>query len=266
MSTLPNTDLKPVPPKPKARPCGGGCGRTIEPIYHDAVKLYGRTMFEAGWNYPFQRCEECAAKEERRLAEQRHRERIERLIAQSGLDPIHEHMTLENFDPPSGSSIMCHLDAAASLERNLYLQGLAGRGKTHAAVGVLKSFIADRVKPARFWVVSDLLGALRRASGDFREEDELDSLFRYEMLVLDDLGAQRPTDFGLEMLTRIIDRWYRSAKPGLLITSNKGLHALGEALNDGRVPSRLAEMCTIIELGGKDRRLVREQIGTKKRS
>ena len=77
-----------------------------------------------------------------------------------------------------------------------------------------------------------------------------------QFLVMDDLGADRLTDFALEGLYLMIDRWYRRQKKGLVITSNFDLGRIAESVDD-RIASRIAGMCEVIHMTGEDRRISR---------
>ncbi len=72
----------------------------------------------------------------------------------------------------------------------------------------------------------------------------LSRLGRYELLVLDDLGAERDTEFSQETLFSVVDERYRAAKP-LIVTTNLGLPELKhpESLAKSRVYDRLLEIC-----------------------
>jgi DNA replication protein DnaC len=67
-------------------------------------------------------------------------------------------------------------------------------------------------------------------------------------LLLDDLGAEKSTDFVREMIGALIDRIYRDDKL-LIVTSNLDLNALAQKLDD-RVADRLVEMCLAIKFTG----------------
>lgn len=81
----------------------------------------------------------------------------------------------------------------------------------------------------------------------------LDDLKRYKYLVIDDLGVEKSTDWVIETLYIIINDRYEE-NLGTIITSNKDLHEISISLGD-RVASRLAELCIILELTGRDKRI-----------
>ena len=138
-----------------------------------------------------------------------------------------ERMTFDSFDPNGAAeSNSAEREALANAykaarefvenpEKWLYLHGPTGRGKTHLAVAILNAYL-DRGTVVTFWAVSDLLDALRRAySGS--NEPSFFSLFEAvrdaEVLVLDDFGSQRMTDWTLEKLYQIVGYRYDRRLP-----------------------------------------------------
>lgn len=75
------------------------------------------------------------------------------------------------------------------------------------------------------------------------------------VLMIDDLGVSKETEFSSQVLYEIIDRRYMAMRGGLIITSNLSLDEFCEKTGDDRIASRLAQMCNIITLTGKDHRL-----------
>ena len=71
--------------------------------------------------------------------------------------------------------------------------------------------------------------------------------------MLDDLGVDKTSEGSLQTLYTIIDRKYREEKQ-TLITSNLTLDEIAEEVGD-RIASRIAGMCKVVEIKGKDRRL-----------
>jgi DNA replication protein DnaC len=86
------------------------------------------------------------------------------------------------------------------------------------------------------------------------EQAAIDSFVNIPFLVIDDLGVDKKTDFSFSTLYEVIDGRDMSEMKGLIVTSNLSLSALAERLGDDRISSRLAGMCKIVEITGKDRR------------
>lgn len=143
--------------------------------------------------------------------------------------------------------------------RSLLLIGGTGSGKTHQAYGAIRALAHSGIT-ASFVITTaaDLYAALRpRPRVD--SEDEFERYARASVLVLDDLGAAKGTEWTEEVNYRVINHRYEHAK-ATLITTNvpaKGLHvALGE-----RVVSRLIEMADRVDLNHPDRRIAARTIG-----
>lgn len=154
-----------------------------------------------------------------------------------------------------------------SLTDSLYLTGARGVGKTHLAAAVVRERVLDwqpyisrehpwTVPSIRWIATPDLLLDIRDSFRDGSDKSERDIIEEYtdcKLLVLDDLGAEKTTEWSLQTLYTIIDRRYRDEQQ-TIVTSNLTLNQLGDKLDD-RISSRLAELCTVIELKGQDRRV-----------
>lgn len=145
--------------------------------------------------------------------------------------------------------------------RGIYIHGDVGTGKTHISYALKKKWDVPASKDSRgrhslFWNVTELLRELR-ADFDRREgrKEHLDEyLMGYEgLLFLDDLGAEKVTDWVQETLYLIINSRYDHMLP-TVITSNHPIKDLLDKVGD-RTVSRIVDMCDIVELIGKDRRV-----------
>ena len=136
---------------------------------------------------------------------------------------------------------------------SVYIQGVVGTGKTHVAYALAKKHYEIN-KYTQFWNVTELLFEIKR---DFNREENLkktDNLLSFSgLLFLDDIGAEKPTEFVAETLYMIINNRYNNTWP-TIFTSNLSLAELAERIGD-RSASRIAEMCQVFTLTGKDRRL-----------
>lgn len=136
---------------------------------------------------------------------------------------------------------------------SLLLVGGTGSGKTHQAYGAIRAIGVTGAGCS--WLVTtaaDLYGALRpRPRVD--SEDEFDRFARTGLLVLDDLGAAKGTEWNEEINYRLVNYRYEHRLP-TLVTTNVPPKNLQAALGE-RVASRLVEMADRVVLSGPDRRL-----------
>jgi DNA replication protein DnaC len=144
----------------------------------------------------------------------------------------------------------------------LVLNGGIGTGKTHQAYGALRR-IAE-AGPNRFEMIAvtapDMYGRLRPGGSEKGSEYELKQLARIQLLLLDDLGTEKLSEFTEEATYRIVNERYNACLP-LIITTNllvrspagSGTPELVGRLGD-RLASRLAETAHIVTLTGPDLR------------
>jgi len=106
-----------------------------------------------------------------------------------------------------------------------------------------------------FISIPDLLLRIRASFKDdsTTEEEIIDRFSSVGILMLDDIGSEKPTEWVLQTLYLIIDHRYREMKE-TYITSNLSLDELSNRLSD-RIASRIAGMCKIMKLKGKDKRI-----------
>ena len=138
--------------------------------------------------------------------------------------------------------------------QGLMLMGGYGTGKTHLAVAILRE-TAEAGIPGMFVVVPDLLGKMR-ASFD-RKDGKADELVttakNAPLLVLDDLGAENPRSWVVELVYVLINHRYEHMLP-TVITTNCGGREL-EATFGRRIVSRLAEMTVPVNIRAEDYRM-----------
>lgn len=150
---------------------------------------------------------------------------------------------------------------------SLYLTGQRGSGKTHMAAAMIREIVMDKTPwhstASLQWVsVPDLLLEIRASFREKAERSEQEIIEQYSecrVLVLDDLGAEKTTEWSLQTLYTILDRRYREERQ-TIITSNLSLDELADKLDD-RIASRLSELCRVVVLSGPDRRLAKAKKG-----
>lgn len=149
---------------------------------------------------------------------------------------------------------------------HVFITGTTGTGKTHFGIGLLLDRFAenlyyreemDRIdfkytKP-RFLSAVELFLELKESFKGDGEKSILDKYTRPYVLLIDDIGAEKVTDWSRQVFYTLIDRRYVNMKP-TIITSNLSMAEFAEKFDD-RVASRIADMGEIITLTGKDRRV-----------
>ena len=202
----------------------------------------------------------CQGEAERRRerADQRRQrmERIKRRKAQGLQDRYLYEYTFDhdNGENPAMVKACAYVDHwPDAFKRNvgLLLFGDVGTGKSFAA-GCVANALLDRDVPV---LMTNFPTILAHLSGTFGEDKMafLDSLGDYDLLIIDDLGAERNTGYSMEQMFSIIDSRYRSGKP-MIVTTNLKLDELKHPpdLAHARIYDRILERCAPILFAGKN--------------
>jgi DNA replication protein DnaC len=211
-------------------------------------------------------------------------EREERRLSAAHIPERYRRCTLDTFDPmfkgadPSlGRALLTArkfveaypVDTAG---KGLLFTGSIGVGKTHLAVGVLRRLVRERGVRGLFYDYRELLKRIQNSYNPQVQTTELELLkpvFAAEVLVLDDLGAQKPNEWVWDTVALILNARYNEKQTTIITTNYPDLPAgsggqsdaeraareqtLGDRIGD-RMRSRLAEMCIPIEMAGDDLR------------
>jgi DNA replication protein DnaC len=219
------------------------------------------------------------------------RDRGERLLEAARIPARYQHCTLQSFkydakdDHPKS---ICHARSMAAgffknypLEKTgLLLIGPCGVGKTHLAVGVIKWLMEDKGIQCLFTDYRELLKSIQNSYNPTVQVTEMDILrpvFDVEVLVLDELGAVRSSEWVFDTVNYILNSRY-NAKRTTIVTTNfpdgpedsnfepnnllsptaaekaARRETLGDRIGE-RMRSRLHEMCKIVSITGKDYRI-----------
>ena len=148
-----------------------------------------------------------------------------------------------------------------AVDRGLLFTGTVGVGKTHLAVSILKGLF-ERGFSCLFYEFGSLLKEIQDSYNANTKTSELGVLapvLNAEVLVLDELGASKPTDWVRDTMAHIINTRYNNKKATIFTTNyaDERQNDREETLEDRigvRLRSRLYEMCTTIEVKGPDYR------------
>lgn len=141
---------------------------------------------------------------------------------------------------------------------NIVIQGGVGTGKTGAAIAALRELFFTG-SSILYWSLPDLMDALRaeefsRTKGDdpARPVPTMGQLTNVDVLLLDDMGTERPTAYVTDRLFLIVDKRYGEGKPTVVTTNVVG-GGFEKYLGD-RIASRLRECSRVIVAAGPDLR------------
>lgn len=155
------------------------------------------------------------------------------------------------------------VDSFPAGQKGIVFHGPTGVGKTHLAIGLLKAVIRDKGARGYFFQTTELLRLVRETYNRAVEETEMEVLrpvLEADVLVLDDMGVEKTSEWVHETLGLVINTRY-NARRATIITSNLAdvvdqnnkdyinsfLYQLG-----GRTRSRMLEMCEWVEVQGAD--------------
>lgn len=256
-------------------------------LFHmGARSLFSKTIFQ--WKVEPERCDceqatryweevdEIKAKTESdmlKLKEQNERrEKAEKLFDKSKMGARFKTRSFENFKVDSqnakafetvkrySDNFKKHADQGIGF----MLSGSYGTGKTHLAAALAIDLINKGI-PVIFGTLISLLGKIRQTySESWKQEDELEILEAYstvDLLIIDDLGKERVSEWSLEKLFSIVNTRYENNLP-IVITTNYNIDTLIDKLTINKnsdvaesLVSRLYEMCRGILLNATDHRM-----------
>ncbi|MGH9338405.1 MAG: ATP-binding protein [Acidobacteriota bacterium] len=200
--------------------------------------------------------------------------RLEKLLEGARIPPRYLNRGFESFDPTNNKSqqraltrSIQYVEAFPNVPRGILFVGNCGVGKTHLCVAILEALIKEKSTAGAFVDETELLRRLQYSYGPDSPETERDvliPLFEVELLVWDDLGTGRPTEWVAETIRTIINHRYTHRKHTIFST-NLPLHprsdqTLRTEKNDpilrerlgAPLFSRIMEMCEVLEVKGLD--------------
>jgi DNA replication protein DnaC len=224
-------------------------------------------------------------------------ERSERVIERAHIPKRYEHCDFESYSTDVGATAQQTdslkkakllaqgfvRDYPGTAEKGLLLMGPSGVGKTHLAVAAIKELIV-RGHACLFCDYRELLKEIQASYNPASESTEmsiLDPIRTVEVLVLDDLGASKPSDWVRDIVSIVLNARYNEKRTTIITTNyldNPTSDGEATRLPNGklipatredsleqrigsRMRSRLFEMCRTIEVSAPDFRRERTQAG-----
>jgi DNA replication protein DnaC len=222
-----------------------------------------------------------------RACECQEMEREERRLAAAHIPERYRHCSLDSYVMHFSGVHRSQSDALRTARsfvkeykvlppgKGLLFTGSIGVGKTHLAVGVLQRLVREYGVRGLFCDYRELLKSIQNSYNPQVQTTELELLkpvFAAEVLVLDDLGAQKPNEWVWDTVALILNTRYNDKQTTIITTNYPDLPAgagfkadekgnkpaknedtLGDRIGD-RMKSRLAEMCVRVDMTGEDYR------------
>jgi DNA replication protein DnaC len=205
------------------------------------------------------------------------------LLVAARIPKRYEHCELASYEadfPGAHPSLaFAHLTATKFAQEydprdgtGLLIIGRIGTGKTHLAVGITKDLVLNKGVSCLFYDYRELLKEIQNSYNSTVQTTELDVLrpiFETEVLILDELGAVKPTEWVWDTVSLILNTRYNDNRTTIITTNFEDQPAAGingagsaaraamrvETLGDRigeRMRSRLHEMCRVIKMEGED--------------
>lgn len=206
---------------------GESCPECGQPLKMCIIRLPG--VAERQSSVPC-RCQEekrraAEEAEERKLACER---RLQRLRSESGLTAAQQRITFDGWNPRPGADLAYRTAQkyVAAFQKfllpggvGMYLHGPTGSGKTRLACAVANSLI-NELHSVVYWNTPSLLEALKATfDGEGTEAQIMEAAHDCDLLILDDLGSERPTEWVRGILYELINSRIDAGLP-TIITSN----------------------------------------------
>lgn len=227
----------------------GKCRTPKEAFFAKGIALMGKSKHPVECN-----CQRIKrTKQESLINQQKHIDLVRRLKAAGFSDTAMLDWTFENDNGRSPQMHHAHRyvelwQTMRAENLGLLLWGSVGTGKSFLA-GCIANALMEQEVPVCMTNFARILNELNSSFSG--RNDIVDKLCRYPLLIIDDFGMERGTDYGLEQVFHVIDTRYRSNKP-LIATTNRPLDELKKPTDTAhsRIYDRLLSMCVPIRFTG----------------
>lgn len=246
--------------------------KKAEDYYKDGVLVCGKChtnkekKIQLAGEYVTVRCIcKCESEERERIQKQKDYEeemrRIERLKAASLMDAKLKSATLKTFTQKEDNrklytivkNYVDNFETFYKSNRGLLFWGTVGTGKSYAAACIANELL-NRKTPV---VMTSFVKVLQVIQDNTENETEfVNRLCAARLLIIDDLGTERNTDYALEKVYNVIDSRYRTGKP-LILTTNLNLQdmQMTQDIRYQRIYDRIFEMCHPVMVNGTSWRI-----------
>jgi len=250
------------------------CGKTIEPV--GQLHPFEYRIFL--WNVPQCNCKEVlkpvtaeetlqeAIKGLKKQQAENRQKQIVNLVHQSKIGERFRNRSFENFTitPGNKSAYEVSKDYAENFEtfkkigEGLMFYGAIGTGKTHLASAIGNYLLKEGVSVVMGTLIS-LLEKIKQSWNEEGKEKEIIDLYENcDLLIIDDLGKERASEWVIERLFSIVNERYERLRP-VIITTNYNEEALKQRISCGNntstaeaIVSRLFETCKGVGIKEKD--------------
>ena len=228
------------------------CAKCHTPRQH-RIQLNDRVLL------PTVRCrcqQEAYEKEEAERKQQEFLMQVSRLKTNGLQDKSLRDYTFANdkgYNPEiqKAHDYVAHWEEMKAKSLGLLLWGDVGTGKSFFA-GCIANALLEKGIPVLMTNFSRILNSLTGMYSDDRNQF-IDSLNKYSLLIIDDLGIERGTEFSLEQVFNVIDSRYRSKKP-MIVTTNLTLDELKHPVDlaHARIYDRILERCVPLKINNQN--------------
>lgn len=207
----------------------------------------------------------CESEERERIQKQKDYEeemrRIERLKVASLMDAKLKSATLKTFTQKEDNqklytivkNYVDNFETFYKSNRGLLFWGTVGTGKSYAAACIANELLNQKIPV----VMTSFVKVLQVIQDNTENETEfVNRLCAARLLIIDDLGTERNTDYALEKVYNVIDSRYRTGKP-LILTTNLNLQdmQMTQDIRYQRIYDRIFEMCHPVMVNGTSWRI-----------